>query len=286
MSEENPKEEQEYKEELIAIFKEHWNHARHCENERLWFTNIYAIVVAAILVFIGNVVFGESPDYGSAILLALFGFILSVIGFLIVVALLLGYQHHITDIDMVFYYWNKMEFYRHPPKPVHFGTAHRWFFEITIALFAVLLLSFHEHPSPSILVFIIIFILAETMYQLTWKRYSSECIDLRTALRKETNGFYRHKWDNWSKYANFRKKIIEDAREKGHLQKEGYLKMLLYLLIVSALSGLLAWLLLNNFLKSLAISIAVLVGFYIYLTMSQKKEKEEPKNRERMMNCL
>ncbi len=208
MSEENPKEEQEYKEELIAIFKEHWNHARHCENERIWFTNIYAIVVAAILVFIGNAIYGESADFGAAILLALFGLILSVIGFLIVVALSLGYLHHICDIVIVYYYWNKMEFYRHPGKPVRFGSAHRWFFEITIALFFVLIVLYSLQatvlPEPRFIHWLLLALLwigfskiIEEFYKRKWKKeYVDECIDFMKTLRNDTTRIYMHDWPN------------------------------------------------------------------------------------------
>ena len=34
---------------LVAIYEQHWLHARHVENERLWFTNIYAIILAGTL---------------------------------------------------------------------------------------------------------------------------------------------------------------------------------------------------------------------------------------------
>lgn len=204
------KDEQEYKDELIAIFKEHWNHARHCENERLWFTNIYAVVVAAVLVFIGNAAYGVLADFDSAALLALFGLILSVIGFLVVTALTLGYLHHMTDIDMVFYYWDKMEFFRHPRKPALFGSAHRWFFEITIGLFAVLLLiylpqawtslpPFHDYPGLLILTFITIFIVIEGLYRCEWKKYSNDCVRFRKALKYDFDKEYRKKWEKYFK---------------------------------------------------------------------------------------
>src|SRR5437667_5729616 len=34
---------------LLAVFQQHWENARHIKNERLSFTNIYAIVSAGIL---------------------------------------------------------------------------------------------------------------------------------------------------------------------------------------------------------------------------------------------
>lgn len=42
-------EDQERAKNLRTVFEQHWLHARHVENERLWFTNIYALVVGGLL---------------------------------------------------------------------------------------------------------------------------------------------------------------------------------------------------------------------------------------------
>lgn len=193
-----PREEQQYDKELIAIFTEHWNHARHCENERLWFTNIYAIVVAAILVFMGNAVYAEPPDYGSAFMLTLFGLILSIVGFMIVIALSLGYLHHIVDIVVVYYYWDKMEFYRHPKKPVRFATWHRYFFEITIALFSVFFLFYILQVKTLVhlvSLWILIVFFTEVIYHYAWgKKYALKCVNFMKKLRNDTKGEYRSFW--------------------------------------------------------------------------------------------
>jgi len=208
--------------ELETIFKEHWNHARHCENERLWFNNIYAVVVAAILVFIGQAGYNQQTDLGPMLLLALFGLILSVLGFLVVIALTLGYAHHIMDIVMIFYYWDAMEFYRHPKKPVHFMDAHRCFYEITIALFAVLLLFylsqawdaialFHKHWIL-LIAFALIFAVIEGLYRLRWKEHFSKCWRFINALQNDFEAKYRDNWPEWfrnPKYSDSQEKIVE-----------------------------------------------------------------------------
>lgn len=221
---ENIKNEDEKKNEdkrtskLETIFTEHWNHARHCENERLWFTNIYAAIVAAILVFMGE------ADFGPILALTLFGLILSVLGFMVVITLSLGYAHHETDIIMIFYYWDKMEFYRHPKKPFFFFNMQRYFYEITIALFAVLFLFyafqswtslavFPEHLVWPILVFAIAFVI-EGLYRLKWNQYFSECWRFDEALREDTERRYRQEWDKLKKDLNFRRKIIKDAKKR------------------------------------------------------------------------
>lgn len=40
---------------LLVVFQQHWENARHIKNERLSFTNIYAIVVAGILSLLHSV---------------------------------------------------------------------------------------------------------------------------------------------------------------------------------------------------------------------------------------
>lgn len=39
---------------LISILEQNWLHLRHVENQRMWFTNIYVIIVAGSLTFIGS----------------------------------------------------------------------------------------------------------------------------------------------------------------------------------------------------------------------------------------
>jgi hypothetical protein len=63
---------------LLAIFAQHWENARHIKNERLSFTNIYAIVSAGILSLL-HAVRGE-PVLEVSLLVFLFAF--SVIGLL------------------------------------------------------------------------------------------------------------------------------------------------------------------------------------------------------------
>ena len=37
---------------LKTIYEQYWLHARHVADERLWFTNIYILVVVRILIFL------------------------------------------------------------------------------------------------------------------------------------------------------------------------------------------------------------------------------------------
>ncbi|MBU7012406.1 MAG: UbiA prenyltransferase family protein [Theionarchaea archaeon] len=238
LEETEPKDEKIEAEKLESIYREYWEHARQCVNERIWFTNIYAIIVAAILVFLGGKGFSQPADFVSAFLLASFGLIASLVTFLMIIAVSLGYDHYIVDITMILYYWDKMEFYRRPGKPVTFRKVHRWFFEITIALFATLLVYyasqktaflgvFNEHWGVPVLTFFIVFVIIEVLYQCRWEKYSSQCARFKKALRYDFDGKYRKEWSKWFKdprcgkktitAEEIQKKVIEDAVERGIL---------------------------------------------------------------------
>ena len=216
--------ESECASKLETIFKENWNHARHCENERLLFTNIYAAVIAAILVFMRKTSCCEQPNSELTLVLISFGLILSVFGFQVMISLSLGYDHHISDVIMVFYRWNKMEFYRHPDKPVYFMNVLRYFYEITITLFASLflyygyqawegLVIFHYHPLWLTVVSVIIFGHIEMLYRWKWEPYFKENWRFQRALRNDIERRYED-WEKWFIDLNFRRNIIRDAEEQ------------------------------------------------------------------------
>ncbi|PNX47920.1 MAG: hypothetical protein BV456_10380 [Thermoplasmata archaeon M8B2D] len=64
---------------LRKIYEQYWLHARHVENERLWFTNIYAVIVAGFLAYLG-VVENNNP---INLILIFFLLILSLFGYII-----------------------------------------------------------------------------------------------------------------------------------------------------------------------------------------------------------
>ncbi len=237
-------------EKLEVIYREYWEHARQCVNERLWFTNIYAVILAAIMVFLGETGSSESTNFVSAFLMASFGFILSVIGFQVVVTLSLGYDHYINDITMILYYWDKMEFYRRPKKPVIFRNVHRRLFQFAIALFVALSLYYasgataalggsrvifllgllSEHWSFPMLTFLIIFLIIEVLYYCRWEKFSRECSRFREALQYDFKGIFREEWSGWFKNPRggkkairaeeIRKRVIEKAVERKILLSE------------------------------------------------------------------
>lgn len=187
--EQEPRDEKEPRNELIAMYKEHWEHARHCEKEIFWFTNIYAVIVAAILAFMKQTSLCEHTDFGIALLLAFFGLILSVFGLLIVIALTQGFHNYMMNIETICYRWNLMEFFVDPEKAFYFKRIHRWFFELSTALFVVLFLyylpqvviplaAFHEHWKYLILVFAFFtWVILKGLYHCEWKKCTQDCRD-------------------------------------------------------------------------------------------------------------
>lgn len=229
MNKNNTTPKSEYIAKLEAMYKEHWNHARHCEEQIFWFTNIYAVVVAAIFYFIAETNKSPNTDFGPSLVLVFFGLVLSVIGFFIVVSQSLGHRNYIMNIVTICYYWDVLEFYADPKKPVYYKVTHRWLFEITIALFAVLCIAFgylaltHNRLSCeywilliAISVFFSFFI--DRLYQERWRRYSRERGDFISALRNDTEGVYRSDWNKWFKDPEFWKEIIENARKEKTLE--------------------------------------------------------------------
>ncbi len=82
---------------LLAIFAQHWENARHIKNERLSFTNIYAIVSAGILSFLHAV-------RGEAVLeVSLLAFLLafSVIGLLTSLRLKAELEECLRNIERI-----------------------------------------------------------------------------------------------------------------------------------------------------------------------------------------
>ena len=62
---------------LKTIFEQNWLHARHIENERMWFTNIFALVIATTLSFLAT---REINDSRITIILIIFLILFAFIG--------------------------------------------------------------------------------------------------------------------------------------------------------------------------------------------------------------
>lgn len=80
-------------ENLRCVYEQNWLHARHVENERLWFTNIYAVVMAGSLALMS--------EAGLIWPLATFLFILSLLGFVMCHALRIAFIRHSRMADII-----------------------------------------------------------------------------------------------------------------------------------------------------------------------------------------
>lgn len=192
-----------------------------------WFTNIYVAVVVAVLAFMR-----QQADFGQTLVLLLFGLILSILGFFITISLTLGHQNYIMNIVTICYRWNVLEFYADPEKPIHFKSVHRWLFEITIALFSVLLFSYgyqgltsralsHRLLVVLIVIFVIIVLGIDQLYKRRWGKYSEERKDFIKALREDTKGKYRKEWDEKFKKPEFWKKLTKNPSTQKTQESTG-----------------------------------------------------------------
>lgn len=64
---------------FIAILEQNWTHLRHVESQRMWFTNIFALVVAGVLSFLGT---RSTPSLSSNFAVIAFLWFFSVLGLL------------------------------------------------------------------------------------------------------------------------------------------------------------------------------------------------------------
>ena len=139
--------EQEKGENLRALLEQHWLHARHLENERLWLTNIYMLIVGALLAYtFGR---GEAGFWPWSILVIIF--ILSLIGFFMSHSLRIPFYYHSRMADIIQikewglpynYFYRKKEvktkgrFRFDPTKFFHFHATFYWLY-IAMSSFSV-----------------------------------------------------------------------------------------------------------------------------------------------------
>jgi hypothetical protein len=87
------KEEQPTEENVLEALRQNWLHARHLETERLWFTNIYGVIVAGTLAFLGQYGINNHRH------LMVFLFMLSLFGLLVVLKTSHEFGNHMRAIE-------------------------------------------------------------------------------------------------------------------------------------------------------------------------------------------
>jgi len=88
--------------ELVkVVYEQHWLHARHVENERLWFTNIFTAIFAGVISIIKDSLF----DLASVPLI-LFLMILSIFGILVSIKFDSIYKTHKRAAELILEMYN------------------------------------------------------------------------------------------------------------------------------------------------------------------------------------
>ncbi len=82
---------------LQSVYEQHWLHARHVENERLWFTNIYMVAVGGLLAY--RFVGGDNVFWPWPILVPVF--ILSMAGFFMCHSMGIPFCFHSRAADII-----------------------------------------------------------------------------------------------------------------------------------------------------------------------------------------
>lgn len=77
---------------VLEAMQQNWLHARHLENQRLTFTNLYAAIVAAVLAFMGQ------NGIERNVFLIWFLLVFSVFGLMVVLKTNHEYGHHMQAV--------------------------------------------------------------------------------------------------------------------------------------------------------------------------------------------
>ena len=94
---------------FTMLLAQNWENVRHVKNERLWFTNIYAIVVAGVLSFLHSATSNRLLELS----LIVFLFLLSFMGLLISFRLKAELEGYLDKLDRMIYQAGLEEFSVH-----------------------------------------------------------------------------------------------------------------------------------------------------------------------------
>lgn len=81
---------------LQAVYEQYWRHARHNENEMWSFTRVWAVILAAVFASLGAEI-----DTGAKIGAAVFGIILSILGFSLVYTVRKPFLIYFWTVDLI-----------------------------------------------------------------------------------------------------------------------------------------------------------------------------------------
>ncbi len=132
---------------LEKVYEQYWLHARHAENQRLWFTNIYAIIVAGLFAYMAT----KDIEDEKKIIILFFLIILSLFGYFVTHAWnmpFVDYSRLAEKISILEWklndnYWHFAKAGRYKriyPFRISAAKAFIAFYSLMLGLFAVLLL--------------------------------------------------------------------------------------------------------------------------------------------------
>lgn len=165
----------------------------------LWFTNIYAIVVAGVLAFMSQN-HGQLPisvsNSNLFILLSAFLLSFSVLGFMVVMSQSLGFKNHIMNVLVIMNCWQITGFQKDPEKPIHFKKVYELFYRTAILIFTAFLAFylFKNLACVIVLAFISI-IVVEAAYRCICKSEFEKRDDFIKALRMIQGNVFQQNWD-------------------------------------------------------------------------------------------
>ena len=85
----------------MEILKENYLHARHIETERMWFANIYAVIIAAMAAYVAQQGIDSSSIATLKIIVTVL-LLISLIWFGITLKLNLAFKNHMDAIKSIF----------------------------------------------------------------------------------------------------------------------------------------------------------------------------------------
>jgi len=116
--------------ELLVILEQNWLHARHVEDERLWFTNIYALIVAISIIGLRL--------FWPLIFASLFLIFLSLLGIIATYKLTAEFHNHIEKIELII---EKLNAKKYMGLPLDLYPGGKWkFIRFTIAMYLLYIL--------------------------------------------------------------------------------------------------------------------------------------------------
>lgn len=172
---------------LQIIYEQYWLHARHVANERLWFTNIYVLIVASAFAFIAT-----SQSTVIHLWLLVFLLILSIMGFFMCHSLVIHFITYSRMTELIsINEWNiPYRVYFLPEgeqrivSKIGLNFAFYFLYMVMSSIFTCLLVYNLGMFSISITVAIAMFIALFAVYELVFKRTENR---LETKLKERIN---------------------------------------------------------------------------------------------------